>query len=86
MASSDVVVLFGGASFERLVSVASAQNVSAQLPDAALWFWSKTGPVFMLSAAQLAAHQRAFEFALIAPAGARSFASLELIVLTVVIS
>lgn len=77
MASSDVVVLFGGASFERLVSVASAQNVSAQLPDAALWFWSKAGPVFVVNAAQLAAHQRAFEHEFVAADGARSFASLE---------
>ncbi len=77
MASSDVVVLFGGASFERLVSVASAQNVSAQLADAALWFWSAGGPVNVLTAAQLAAHQRAFEVELTAPAGTRSFESLE---------
>jgi D-alanine-D-alanine ligase len=59
--SSDVIILFGGSSSERLVSVASAQNVSGLLPDATLWFLSKDGPVFEIRADALRAHQRPFE-------------------------
>ena len=40
------VIRFGGSSSERLVSVASAQNVSTNLPDARLWFLSTSGEVF----------------------------------------
>lgn len=59
--SSDVVILFGGASSERLVSVASAQNVSAHLPDAACWFQAPDGSVTVVPPAELAAHERPFE-------------------------
>lgn len=59
--SSDVVILFGGSSSERLVSVASAQNVSSLLSDAALWFLTRAGAVHLVSRAELAAHQRPFE-------------------------
>lgn len=59
--SSDVVILFGGSSSERLVSVASAQNVSGLLPDAACWFLSREGAVHPVTRAELAAHQRPFE-------------------------
>lgn len=76
MPSSDVVVLFGGASSERLVSVASAQNVCAALPSAWLWFWSKEGTVHFVTAKQLMAHQGAFENEW-APPVAPAFASLE---------
>jgi D-alanine-D-alanine ligase len=55
------IILFGGASSERLVSVASAQNVSSHLPDAQCWFLSKAGEVFVVPREHLAAHQRAFE-------------------------
>ena len=41
--SGNRVVLFGGTSRERRVSVASAQNVAAQLPGAGLIFWSTEG-------------------------------------------
>lgn len=58
---NDVVILFGGSSSERLVSVASAQNVSRLLPGAARWFISKTGAVHLVDAAELAAHERVFE-------------------------
>ncbi|MDP1829583.1 MAG: ATP-grasp domain-containing protein [Archangium sp.] len=58
---SDVVILFGGGSSERLVSVASAQNVSAHLPGAACWFLGKTGEVFVTAPEVLAAHARPFE-------------------------
>lgn len=58
--SSNVVILFGGSSSERLVSVASAQNVCTHLPDAAVWFIAKEGPVFVSSHEALAAHQKPF--------------------------
>lgn len=73
---SEVVILFGGSSSERLVSVASAQNVSAQLPGAACWFLSKTGAVFVTPREVLAAHAQPFvnEFV---PAGAPTWPTLE---------
>jgi len=74
--SSDVVILFGGSSSERLVSVASAQNVSAHLPDAEPWFWSKEGAVTRVDRAQLAAHQRPFETEFV-PAGPPTWPSLD---------
>ncbi len=73
--ASDVIILFGGGSSERLVSVASAQNVSAHLPDAACWFLSKAGAVFVIEPPVLAVHQRPFEQEFI-PQGAPSFPNL----------
>lgn len=74
--ASDVIILFGGGSSERLVSVASAQNVSTHLPEAACWFLSREGAVFLTPPAVLAAHQRPFEQEFL-PAGAPSFPDLE---------
>lgn len=54
-------ILFGGTNRERLVAVASAQAVSAALPEADLWFWTPDGQVRAAGAAALAAHQRPFE-------------------------
>jgi D-alanine-D-alanine ligase len=59
----EVVIVFGGHSSERLVSVASAQNVSCCLPDARLWFVSTTDAVHVVSPQELAAHTRPFEVA-----------------------
>ncbi|MFZ5442459.1 MAG: D-alanine--D-alanine ligase family protein [Myxococcota bacterium] len=70
------VILFGGASSERLVSVASAQNVSSHLTDAQCWFLSKSGEVFVVPRSVLAAHERAFEHEF-APPGAATWPSLE---------
>src|SRR5207249_2028343 len=39
----DLVVLFGGPSSERKVSVASAQNVASLLEQAEAWFWAAGG-------------------------------------------
>ena len=75
MGSTDVVLLFGGGSSERLVSVASAQNICAQLPEAHLWFIAKDGVVYDVAPADLLAHQRAFENELV-PKGAPAFSSL----------
>jgi len=57
----DVVILFGGPSSERKVSVASAQNVASQLEQAEAWFWSPQGAVYRVDRPALLAHQRAFE-------------------------
>ena len=72
---SDVVILFGGASSERMVSAASAQNVATHLPGAALWFWSKSGELFVVDRAALAVHTQAFEREF-APSGKPTFPSL----------
>lgn len=56
-----IIVLFGGPSDERHVSVASAQNVVRTLPGALAWFWSPDGRVYDVAPADLLAHQRPFE-------------------------
>ena len=57
------IVLFGGASDERHVSVASAQNVARALgsPAPLCWFWTPEGAVHDVALAELLAHQRPFE-------------------------
>ena len=56
-----VIVLFGGPSDERHVSVATAQNVARTLDNPLLWFWAPEGAVYDVGAAELLAHQRPFE-------------------------
>jgi D-alanine-D-alanine ligase len=56
-----VTILFGGLNKERLVSVASAQALSAALPDADLWFWNLGDSVHEAQAAKLQGHARPFE-------------------------
>lgn len=70
-----VVILFGGASEERKVSVASAQHVAAVLPDAELWFEAVDGTVFRCDAPTLQEHRRAFVAPFFVP-GAPTFGSL----------
>ena len=60
-APSDVIVLFGGSSTERRVSVASAQHVLALLPGARAWFESPAGEVFAVDPASVQAFERPFE-------------------------
>lgn len=55
------IVLFGGPSDERHVSVASAQNIARMLPEALLWFWAPDGAVYDVSAKELLAHEDPFE-------------------------
>ena len=55
------IVLFGGRSDERHVSVASAQNVVRTLGSPLAWFWAPNGAVHDVGLADLLAHQRAFE-------------------------
>lgn len=56
-----VIVLFGGPSDERHVSVASAQNVVRTLGKPLAWFWAPDGPVHDVAVDELLAHQRPFE-------------------------
>ena len=56
-----VIVLFGGRSDERHVSVASGQNLARTLDRALYWFWAPDGSVYDVPASELLAHQRAFE-------------------------
>src|SRR5262249_18858674 len=56
------IVLFGGDSDERHVSVASAQNIARALESPPLcWFWTPEGDVHDVALAELLAHQRPFE-------------------------
>ncbi len=59
--SSDVTIVFGGSSSERRVSVASAQHVSAVLPEALCWYLAPTGAVFAASREDLQRFERPFE-------------------------
>src|SRR5437016_3492426 len=45
MSGSGVIILFGGTSNERRVSVASAQHIAAVLDEAEAWFLAPTGAV-----------------------------------------
>lgn len=56
-----IIVLFGGLSDERHVSVASAQNIVRALPSSLCWFWAPEGAVHDVGAPELLAHQRPFE-------------------------
>lgn len=56
-----IIVLFGGPSDERHVSVASAQNIVRSLPGVLAWFWTPDGQVHDVAPADLLAHQRPFE-------------------------
>lgn len=58
---TDLILLFGGISDERLVSVASAQNLATHLQKAELWFISPSGSVTRTSARELSEHSRPFE-------------------------
>lgn len=55
------IVLFGGPSDERHVSVASAQNIARMLPEALLWFWAPEGAVYDVSSKELLGHDDPFE-------------------------
>src|SRR2546423_416068 len=55
------IVLFGGPSDERHVSVASAQAIVSALGAPLAWFWAPNGPVHDVAIDDLLGHQRAFE-------------------------
>jgi D-alanine-D-alanine ligase len=71
-----IIVLFGGPSDERHVSVASAQNVVRTLGRPLAWFWAPDGRVYDVAPADLLAHQRPFEVDFL-PARPAIFPSLE---------
>src|SRR4051794_17159478 len=55
-----VIVLFGGRSDERHVSVASAQNVVRTLGAPLAWFWAPSGAVYDVNREELLAHSNPF--------------------------
>ncbi len=59
--NSKVIVLFGGSSSERRVSVASAQHLSSIIPYAELWFWSPNGAVLRVNPDDLSSHQNPYD-------------------------
>src|SRR5438067_8221826 len=61
MSGSDAIILFGGTSNERRVSVASAQHVAAVLGEAEAWFLAPSGAVNRVTREELAAFERPFE-------------------------
>jgi D-alanine-D-alanine ligase len=68
---ADVIVLFGGPSPERKVSVASAQHVASVLEEAEAWFWAVDGGVHLVDRTALLAHEKPFENEFPAPGKAR---------------
>ncbi|HYZ88565.1 MAG TPA: ATP-grasp domain-containing protein [Myxococcales bacterium] len=72
----ELVVLFGGPSSERKVSVASAQNVASVLDQADAWFWAPGGEIHQVERADLIGHARPFEVEFV-PRAAPSHASLQ---------
>jgi D-alanine-D-alanine ligase len=71
------IVLFGGSSDERHVSVASAQNIVRTLGgDGLAWFWAPEGAVHDVAPSDLLAHQRPFEVDYV-PARPAIFPNLE---------
>jgi D-alanine-D-alanine ligase len=56
-----ILILFGGSSDERLVSVASAQNIAKLFPSALLWFIHPNEKVSRVEHKELGAHERPFE-------------------------
>lgn len=54
------IIVFGGLSRERMVSVASAQNCAQSLPDATLWHWSQNGFVHSISHQELQGHKNPY--------------------------
>ncbi len=73
---TDVVILFGGSSDERWVSVATAQNLAQQLPEAGLWFQTAEGTVTPCDRRALEAHREPFTQELKLP-GKPSWPNLE---------
>ena len=56
-----IIVLFGGPSDERQVSVASAQAIIRALDRPLMWFWSPEGAVHDVRRDDVLAHERPFE-------------------------
>lgn len=73
---SDSIILFGGSSEERLVSVASAQNLARNMPEAELWFLSQDGSISKVSHEELSAHADPF-MTPFKPKGAQTFSDFK---------
>jgi D-alanine-D-alanine ligase len=71
-----IIVLFGGTSDERHVSVASAQNIVRTLGSPLAWFWAPKGAVHDVAVSDLLGHQRPFEIDFV-PARPAIFPDLE---------
>lgn len=56
----NIILLFGGDSDERLVSVASAQAMAEAIGPKKLWFWHKNGSVYQVSYDELQSHKKPF--------------------------
>lgn len=57
---TEIILLFGGESDERLVSVASAQAMAEQINCHKIWYLNPKLEVFALSSTELLAHQNPF--------------------------
>ena len=58
---NELILLFGGLSGERRVSVASAQNIASATPTCTCWFWTRDNRVFRVSREELLRHQNVFQ-------------------------
>lgn len=56
----NIILLFGGESNERLVSVASAQAMAQALGEPKLWFWGKDNAVYQITQEDLLKHEQPF--------------------------
>tara|TARA_B100000925_G_scaffold289880_1_gene273783 strand:- start:171 stop:1232 length:1062 start_codon:yes stop_codon:yes gene_type:complete len=59
--SSSAILLFGGQSSERRVSVASAQYLAQVMPECLGWFWAPDGSVIEVESDALSVHENAFK-------------------------
>ncbi|CAG0978365.1 D-alanine-D-alanine ligase [Myxococcaceae bacterium] len=69
--AGELILLFGGPTRERRVSVASAQTVVRELDAPRCWFWAPDGAVHELAVGELLAHERPFETDLVPSESAR---------------
>lgn len=72
----EVILLFGGESRERLVSVATAKNLFKVLGNPTCWFWDVDDKVYVVSAAELDAHTDPFRTPF-SPKGLVKFSNLQ---------
>ncbi|HXW53856.1 MAG TPA: ATP-grasp domain-containing protein [Myxococcota bacterium] len=72
----NIILLFGGDSDERLVSVASAQAMAQAIGCGKLWFWHKDGPIFDIDYNDLIAHEEPFTSEFIPKTNRQIFANI----------
>jgi len=71
----NIILLFGGESDERLVSTASAQAMAQALGEPVIWFWSRSGLIYLVDFEELVAHKDPFTNDFV-PGSAPLFSSL----------